>query len=486
MVLPAPPIATSSPPVSPSKPGTLVAWYNKGFDDSYEQETPPKKLNHFNFELAGASTPLGANNSMTFLSPMKKLNNLHLNPIVDGEDTPKINENDENDDSDYGLGNQTIHESSSSDGEYSQNSPPVFVGSRKRKRVVESPMVITPTVTSNDSKDSYMKDMSSICYSSTSISKISFSNSDSTPCPIPRKKLKFKRINVETPSQPSKQKRKLLDLSNCVKTTQITPEIHEDDDSMNQSILNLSFVSSPVHNNTEFSAQGQQNQHSTPISQSTPANSRPPTPKLEEYGEEINGYKFVKPPTHSQFNYQTPPNRYGPFTTSQQAKQSLDSGNFEETFSTIKSDVSSNKQGSSKYKIVGEFPVTSAGLMNESDEDLHIADKRINDPYLNDNLTLDVLLIRAEYQNSTKLPLLEVFEAESPTKEHLLELINDGKSVQEFYNHIVEKSDIKEFVRKDRIRWHPDKWLNKQDPVLDKQVIDSLSQVLNGIVESYD
>lgn len=478
-MLPVSSVATSSPSESPTKSGALVPWYNKGLDESYEQQTPPKKLNHsFNFELAGASTPLGANNSIVFLSPMKKLSNLHLNAATD--DNTKLAEDD---DSDYGLGNKTIHESSSSDGEYSQNSPPVFVGSRKRKRAIESPMILTPTITSNDSKDSQLKDMSSICYSNASISKISFSNSESTPCPIPRKKLKFKKLksaDVETPSQSSKQKHKLLDLSNCIKTTQVTSDFHEDDDSMNRSILNLSVVSSPVN---EFSGQTTHNQQSTPISQSTPANSRPPTPKLEEYGEEINGYKFVKPPSHSQFNYQTPPNRYGP---SRQAKLSLASNDYEKTFNTIKSNISIKQN--SKYEIVGQFPVTSAGLMDESDDDLHIADKRINDPYLNDVLTEEnpsFSSIKLEYQESTKLPLLQTFNVESPEKEHLLELINDQKSVLMFYNHIVKNSEVKEFVRKDRIRWHPDKWINKVDGVIDKEVVDSLSQVLNNIVESY-
>lgn len=558
----------------------LPFWYNKKDFDSDTEDVGHSSS--FDLDLTEASTPLNssasrsqvrsssvANSTISFMSPMKRLDNLHLetygddNVLNDKDDNDFTerppsdednNENDENDDNDdFSLGNQTITNDSDSEVEFHDDllPPPAYI-SRKRKHTA-SPldMDITPSNPrgSHEINGSSVKDMSGICLNNASnisnishtsnysnISnlsghlKMSFSNSDSTPCPVqPRKKLKFKDssdVNDITPTQPSKKTRKtILNFSNSVKapasSVPLLSKLHDaGDDSQDEevdsgirddSFISSSFVDDDGQNSSRL-PQEPKNPSSTPISQSTPANSRTPSrapsPPIEvgEVGPEINGYRFVattyknSPQPKTQFRYETPQgNRQ---KTAHHLRNAYNSNDF-----YAYADVSSNSEKpEQKYSVMHELPVSSAGLMDESGESLHVGDRRINDPYLNrltpkdsvsySDLELDeeVERIFQEYAQSEagKLPLLRAFDGEDAlSKTESLALVNDGSSVHEFFKYICQNNSdenaVLNFIKRDRLRWHPDKWATRwTQPLtngLDKEVIDNLCQVLNGLVE---
>lgn len=439
--------------MSPKKPKpplrSPTRWYSSKNDTSSDVED---RLFDLDLNLAGASTPLNSqlNANSTIFSPMKRLDNLHLEGA---DDTVK------NSDSEDDLANVTIP-NDLSDVEYAdglQSEPPTFI-TRKRKRMVSDlPMeVITPHSKTPDVQDSGLKDMSDISYSLHSYSKLSFSNSDSTPCPVqPRKRLRFKANSQEsTPSQPSKVK-SVLNIAHSVKTTASPslivklPGYDEDESYASVATPQLMSLAPP---------------ESTPISQLTPANLRAPSPPCEEYGDSIEGFRFVKPSGIRLASL---------LSKSQHLKAQLNSN---------------------QYQVVGEFPVTAAGLMDESDEDVHIADKRINDPYMHtpERPQHDRRAeIRLQYLDSTILPLMRMFSGSTPSADILVSLINDGHSVLEFYEYITADSALDahaktiEFIRKDRVRWHPDKWVGRHDAIHTDKVINSLIVVLNHIVQSH-
>lgn len=449
MVLPA--TLKDSLLLSPN-PDSSPAWYkNRATDSDNEDESNQR----FEF-LTGASTPLHINHgkSMMFMSPMKKLDNLHISQL----DPPQ------EDDSEDFEGNKTIASDYTDSDDNELTPAPAYI--RKRKHT-DLDMVITPSAANHTIPHASSGKMSGII--ETSDLKHSFSTSDSTPCPSqPRKKLKFKTSQELTPSQPSKTKTPLLNVSGSRKLSatalpllsKLNNAQEEDADEESEE----SQGSSNVFTNAP-------NPHSTPISQSTPANSRAPSPGFtEEAG--VHGYNFVKP---TKFKYQTPQSRptsaYPGFQNSQHLINAYNTNDF-------------THASGGKYKIVGEFPVTSAGLMNEQDEKLHVGDKRINDPYLAPPpLARNEHKIREAYlQSSDKLPLLLHFERDLSHTEMLL-LINDNKSVSAFYEHVnIEGEELFSFLKKERLRWHPDKWVTRQS-VFNKPIIDSLSQVINSLLE---
>lgn len=537
----------------------------------------------FDFDLAGASTPLKANSetSTIFLSPIKKLHNLHLtasspnlssmDPIAEkskGNEADIDDFDEDYDDDYYSEAEQTILSDGSvefkDEAESTQIIPnPVYINSKKRG--MESPldMIITPRSTSISSIPKLLGlgasgNMSLCSVSNISQFKVSFSNSDSTPCPRqPRKRLKFKEITPSSTPLNLNKRKNVLNLQNSTKasasilnqlnTIQHLPVDGEDDDSDldgngngNKSAesekgasikgdidyyefesMVASKTSSPIQSSTtaNTSVNSDSKVHvqrlSTPISQSTPANSRAPTPPIDEaseYGESINGYKFVRgqPPATSlvYYSYKTPENNN---VYSQEMKNAYIQGK------TVESRQSSEHKSGAQdkwYEIVGEFPVTSAGLMNEEDEDLHIGDKRINDPYLSgtgSKLKIDTTLseemdemderrrqVREQYfksfeaKHDIKLPLLDQFQLTSEIttrKEDLLALLDDRKSVLEFYEFI-EGNDVLDLVRRERLKWHPDKWRHSEkwehgnnNWVTDQEIIENLSKALNLLVE---
>lgn len=531
-----------------------LKWYNNRNHDDSENESFVNSS--FDFDMAGASTPLktgktpvgrGAGDiSVLFLSPMKKLNNLHLESELD------LDGQENHDD----FGNQTIVGESDTDDEYapgyredyedasggatggtpsdstgSGRQPPKYVN--RRKRPLDSPLDIdmeTPRQAST-TNTSVRSDMSICLNNSTNNTfKLSFSNSDSTPCPVqPRKKskLKFKDSpsQQQTPSQTKLSKVKnLLNFENSIKTLvpqnpvmnklsamknhdndDWTHDDEDDEDDDDDYLPKNSLISSP-HQSSTLNTTVNSNPHvqSTPISQSTPANSRPPTPShspqlpiMDEFGDSINGYKFVKPlrkPQHAYYNYQTPTNK---ILRSQELKSSYNRNEYD-THSAV-------DLNNGKYKIVGNLPMSSAGLMDEAEVDIHVGDKRINDPYLQivneSNTNQERIDIRNEYFQSfhtsdisqLKLPLLAMFRGNSISTEQIVKLINDRQPVSSFYEYIVDDNEsVLDLLKKERLKWHPDKWISKlrlhlpkENLVINKEVIDSLSQSLNSIIENH-
>ncbi|PSK36316.1 hypothetical protein C7M61_004140 [Candidozyma pseudohaemuli] len=445
-------------------------WYKQRLPDSDNDDHPDSSTSH-EF-LAGASTPLHVNPSklVMMISPMKKLDKLHL---TQGELGP-IEASDDEENSLACAGNQTILTDYSSDLDLEERPPPMFV--RKRKHDSSLDMIITPAfnyvkIKSSDlpaSRDSFVDQNS--CES---LLKISFSTSYSTPCPIqPRKKLKLK--DDSTPSHPLRLKKPLLNLS-C--STKVSAGSEPLIDKLNNAGEEDSFGDNSVEEEPERNPA-----QSTPISQSTPANSRAPSPFTEDTSGSINGFSFVKPVPAIPFKYETPQARptstYPSFNPSQQLKNAYNNNDFAEATG-------------GKYEVVGKFPMSAAGLMDEGDEDLHVGDKRINDPYLQAPVETseleddDKVSTREAYLSSNdKLPLLLHFESEL-SKQEMLDLIQDSKSVSAFYDYISEPNTLMTLLKKERLRWHPDKWVSRyESSQFDEEVIRSLSQVINALIET--
>lgn len=415
----------------------------------------------FSILEAGASTPM----NLSFLSPIKKFDNLNLN-ISPEHPNNNANSDDYNNDSDNNsVGNQTITNDSDSGSDIDVIDKPMYINKRKRNDVSDIDM-LTP----RDSNDNTSTSMS-ICQTghstnsnnnitSTSLSnlKLSFSNSDSTPCPVPPKKklrLKFK-ADDETPL-PHKRKTNLFDFSNSKKTSVANVPIY-DDNNGNEGHFHDDFHEDhdDFHDDHDASSPIPYNQ-STPISQSTPANSRPTspgpdakseaTPSQSSYveGEVINGYPMLN---------ETP----------------------QSTLSKLKTSYHIN---SPKYQIIGDLPKSSVGVMDESDQDVHIADKRINDPYVNEPKDLSSNLdVRNNYMdNKYKLPVLK--QLPEPISETIHLINNDN--VLEFYTYIkLQNEDLVLLLKRERVKWHPDKWVNDKLPM---ELVNAVSLSINSLIE---
>lgn len=472
-------------------------WYHNKQDSDDELATPKKELS---FDIV-ASTPLFTEKNagplnISFSSPMSKLNNLHLSSqTIPESDEPKNDasppgshedyastdvyderfdnyyyDDDDDEDEDEGEANRTI----SLDGDDPHclplhSTPPVFVNSRKRPNLSDA----------NATND----DMEITNNTSTYSLKLSFS--DSTPCPEKpkRKKLKFK--DDSTPLNRAQTKH-VLNLSSSFKTSanamlsklndvhsngahphDIYDTYDDDDDAR----------SSPLHT-TLFS-----NSQSTPISQSTPANSRAPSPPVEPSHNYLPKYSYTTPVNRmsSQFNYSSPRNSSSgkPSIT---LKQSYNKGDFD----------------FQKYKIVGEVPVTSAGLMDEKDDDVDIADKRMNDPYLitpqsDCGMENEPILhdgdgqLRHDYMTSTKLPLLPPnYHVQTTLSVARINELLTKNDVLRFYTLIAQDS-IKELLKQERVKWHPDKWVSRLKEAhefwFDMSTVHNISQILNSLIE---
>ncbi|EGV64453.1 hypothetical protein PSN45_001523 [Yamadazyma tenuis] len=408
----------------------------------------------FDIDLSnvGSSTPTNS----SFLSPIKQFDNLNINNLSD------IHEED------LEVGNDTIDNSNSSDDEEDNaahtphvTSRPVFVGKRKRANVSDVDMV-TPTSfhsRSTHSQPSQKSDSMSVCsHTDTSLSnfKLSFSNSDSTPCPVPaKKKLKFL-----TDATPISNKKHLLNLSHSVKTTvsEVSYEFHDYQQYQHDSDVE---TSSPM----PFAALESQ---STPISQSTPSNSRAPSPESSPsaaYGADVSA--GAASPVGSDDSS----NRSAGSSPSSPHHPVLPSVN---GYRLIPTD--------HQYEIVADIT---------NDSEVHIADQRIEfdqedssnpratDPYLcapPEDPKENRLEIRRKYMASFQVPLLNV----PSSKAEILEAIS-AESVLGFYEFIRLKDEtLTELVRKERLRWHPDRWVSTHE---DRDVIHAVSSCLNAVWE---
>ncbi|KAM9916361.1 hypothetical protein OXX59_010038, partial [Metschnikowia pulcherrima] len=146
---------------------------------------------------------------------------------------------------------------------------------------------------------------------SDSLLKASFCGLDFTPCPSqPRKRAKTeKTIHDLTPSQPSKVNKPLLDLTSSKKLSSSNASLVQQ---LNNTIIADKLQRSSSSKKVISATSSCLNVSSTPISQSTPANSRPNSPAYyrDSDDEEINGYGFVK--VNPEFNYETPKPRVIP------------------------------------------------------------------------------------------------------------------------------------------------------------------------------
>lgn len=455
----------------------------------------------FDLEAASASTPLKTTETSFFCSsPMKKLDNLHLqddastpqkhgtgsrrrqndpdgflepertNGAQNSEKTVFQNaNNDVNNRKKFGFGaikrledehtaaDRTMELSNSeSDDTNVFSEAPVFVKRSKlpqmnkihesdrtsRKRQLESPEIanfVTP---------SHM----SIC--STSL-PLTVSNSDSTPCPPHyRKRLKFK--DEGTPSARPKllnllQVRILAEIENTNENKKNENENENDKDYDDED------------NDHDHEHEDNENNESndmplqTPISQSTPTSSRQPSPptvaSFTEFGPAINGYAFVGvAPKHNYYTYKTPTQ-----TPSQTLKNSYVLNN---------------------YTILGEVPVLAAGLMDESDT--HVGDQRIGDPYLetNENTIRDWYF---EPTNEIRYPLFSHYNNGSITPESAYKECQDSSLVHHFYSAILEDDELLlSLLKTERVRWHPDKWSGLKNNL---HIVTALSLTLNAMVQ---
>ncbi|CAN3376668.1 hypothetical protein DIURU_004456 [Diutina rugosa] len=426
-----PPDPHSSPRRSPQK------WPPKDPDADGDDTTgtsTPKRPNSSAFEVV-ASTPLFHSQSVSFSSPMAKLNNLHLESevIEEGHDSgdsfvaanQTINDDDDSDDS-----------SDSSRSEILIDTPPVFTRKRMMDDSDASMLHHTPATSASGGEGS--------CYSL----KLSFS--DSTPCPQPlkakgygRKRLKFKpdetqsesefTMDHHTPTVSKAHRHRLLNLSHSVKTPAGT-KITEMVDDISMSTPREELRSKPLQ---------------TPLSQSTPANSRPNSRPGSHHGTP----EKAAPPLSSSSRFTTPAmpsTRDVPL--SYRLKQSY------------------HRQD---YQIVGEFPVTSAGLMDESEEGVHIGDKRI----VAEDFTA---ALRESFLSSTNLPILPpLYYTQDTLKDGELAEVLTFESIKEFYETIAG-DEMASLLRSERVRWHPDKWVGAN---VDLDVVHHVSSVVNSLYQ---
>lgn len=389
----------------------------------------PKRTNSLGFEVV-ASTPLFHLQLVLFLSPMAKLNNLHLELEV-------IEEANDSGDS-FVAANQTIDVGDNDDSDDSEDSsrleilidtPPVF----SRKRAIDDldalMMHHTPATTALSGDG--------LCY----LLKISFS--DSTPCPQPlkvgrygRKRLKFKpdetqselefTMDHHTPTVSKAHRHRLLNLLHLVKTPAGTK------------ITELVGDVSMLTPREEFRSKLPQ----TPLSQLTPANLRPGsrqgTPEKIDKGPS----RFTTPAMPSPRNV----------PLSYRLKQLY------------------HRQ---EYQIVGEFPVTLAGLMDESEEGVHIGDKRI----VAEDFTA---ALRDSFLSLSNLPILPpLYYTQDTLKGGELAEALTFDSIKEFYETIAG-DEMATLLRSERVRWHPDKWVGAN---IDLDVVHHVSLVVNSLYQ---
>lgn len=484
------------------------------FEDSDESPLAPLALDF----LALASTPLHVSHakSAMLISPMKKLDRLHItlrdkfhiHSDVGGEDDiysdhdgflHTSHDADAGDNSDVGhVGDRSVHEEDNeeseddefaanqtlatefSEEEYDDDGPiardshmslsvpsPTFV--RKRKHGDSSSMVITPQFTQRRFRLSANQSIPVSVSSCDSLLKISFSNSDSTPCPAqPRKRLKFNEAEC-TPHSPSEsnpprgsgKSRTSLNLSKSTKVPACSvPLITRLNDATTDDIEN-------VENENVVENENRNLHSSTPLSQSTPANSRPPSPGTDDTSASINGFSFV----NNSFKYKTPQSRPTSAYPSRPRSQLLRSA-----------------YNANTYQMVGEMPVSAAGLMDEANEDVHVGDKRINDPYLVAPVIEEESDIREMYLSSTKLPIRSYVSGDREfSKNDILTVLDDKCAVLDFYKSIYTSQDgsLLQLLKKERLRWHPDKWISKIDnSPFDMDIIRAVSQTINALIDT--
>ncbi|KAG7194410.1 uncharacterized protein KQ657_004623 [Scheffersomyces spartinae] len=414
--------------------------------------------------------------------------------------------------------------------------PPIFINKRKRN-LTESPpaadstgiqtnMTITPdnqqlfrklaleshklpSEPVSDRRNNTLTDLN-ISASSINSSTFKISFNDSTPCPSSprRKRMRLNsgsatKIHVKGP---------ILDFSNCRKSSVLYANIELQKQSQEQQ-QQISDISSD-QDYSQNESMMQRSPISTPISQSTPDNSNPPTDKrnstqsttkqqshfkppeqMVEYGQPINGYRFITPINNQRFFANpTTPLVYSTHSRGGEMVSNL-SLYFNELLQLgdqrIAIDPDSTQMNSSINDTNDHSQLINDYESNEHDN----LNPRRNDPYLSSSIITKNkkkgVEVRQEYDQLFRLPLLQLFNAGDynkhfPLKEQICTWINDGESLVNFYNYVkYPEETIFELIKIDRIRWHPDKWpdskLNQHQ--LDMKIVSLLSQTLNSIID---
>lgn len=391
---------------------------------------------------------------------------------------------------DYAAGDRTIASDSSDE----PVPPPQYI-SRKRRHESPLQMEITPNHTIPHRSTS---DMSGIeTGTCESLLKISFSASDSTPCPAhPRKRLRFKNGSPEhTPSQ-TRRRAPILNFGGSRKLLAAEmPLLHK-----------LTDAHADLDHTESLRPSGfSTHMQSTPISQSTPVNSRAPSPGVCFAGDtqthRNSGWtldtkaeadekteRHEETGQHETTEHQQKSN--ATFDTDDDAIAGFSFVRPRHVYATPKAQIGAAQRLINSYiankpdwEILGEVRMSAAGIAD--DEDAHVGDRRINDPYsvappLPDTSSAEV---RRRYGAEERLPLLQHFERELSHAE-MLAYINDRSSVSEFYDFIFDGSDSRlGFLKRERLRWHPDKWVARMDEsIFEKDVVDALSQVINALI----
>lgn len=393
----------------------------------------------------------------SFLSPLKKLDNLNLNNLSD------ITEDD------YDAANKTIDESidldkseivlpldecsGGSDSEHEAqliSQRPVYVNKRKRINTSDIEMItpVSRSISNSNDPSNNMSICSNITSTSLSNLKLSFSNSDSTPCPVPAKK-KF-RYDQNTPIT----KKKLLDFSHSIKTKiddndgPQYPSIHDNELDDNDNEINDDDDDNEYNDDD---TKLELNYHTNPISQSTPSNSRIPSPKGSRRSTPVksNDMDVHGSPDDS---YQTP---------------------IFESRKTIMGYSLINKEVESHMYAHQNTPSDES-----EDDDSFAGNARINDPYLTEPQS-DTTLRHQYLNDTTKLPLLVDYQ--NLPKAEILSLITPD-NVLKFYETIILDEPMTELLKNERVKWHPDKrsYVNRFDP----DVINAVSQCLNSMFDN--
>ena len=490
--------------------------------DRYHLDNDHAETTSLDLDVAGSSTPLtklqnnnvnvNSNSSALFMSPLRKLDQLQL----ESEDSPYYHDVLDRtimEDSDHAEHLDNEYNDNKSDGSNETDQKPQYISRRKRQLETSDVEMATPMATNLDRDLKNENSSSTYGLSMSSNFDVSFSNSESTPCPLqPRKKLKFKNaVTEKTPTQRRTTRQgatlniqksikksvcSLAGLKNLSCTTsgisnansdekKQHSQIFESDDEPNkgdeESEDSIDFTK---HSDTLNTTPFHPNVQSTPILETDRQEGSIGDSSFayfEETGESINGYKFV---TNQNYIFNTPEDK---LSTSQKLKLNYNAND-------------TNTRGDE-----GNIPRNnfSCNFM-ENNDDNDIPSKRQHDPYLQkprsgkksdhqykEWVRLAYFELFNENDVSTvKLPLLEMFEKKL-SNDQILDLINNETNVLEFYEYIRETTDLMDLVKKERIRWHPDKWMSKLNKIsggdfsLNKQIVNRLSQVLNNIIETH-
>lgn len=383
------------------------------------------------------------------------------------------------DDNAIDYADQTVYAESSDDEPQLIQSTPAFIPRRKRHLHEYSPANDSQMYPGQCARPSNITSPASgmllfnPSYLLILLSKYSFSCSDSTPCPSEpnRKKVRSKDLEM-TPLNPGKAKR-LLDFARSIRAPADPAWTIFSD------VAEISENGPDVYENVIP-------HQATPISQSTPANSRPSTPPKDPPPD------ASQPQSDGDYRFVASPNSY--ITPKTVHPSLLPNHKYTPASSDMRASYARGDYAPRNYHILGEVPVTAAGLMDESQQDVHVGDKRIGDPYASrqpraGHATATNVSLEQAYRDplSIKLPLPPPFfyNQQNMPKHDLLLLVRDSETIWRFYTLILGEQNPVQVIKSDRLRWHPDKWearMRDDHLFFDLEIVVGLAQLINTLI----